>query len=717
MGVLRGDGRCRAGSGTAVSAFRLLLAPAVSFLNPLFLLALGAAAIPVVLHLVRKVQARRVPFGSLRFLTVAPRERVRRRRLKDVGLMAMRMAILALLTLAFARPFFPPEALPFLPQRADRSVVLLVDRSYSMQAGEAFAQAQAEVQRRLDALQGDDEAAIVAFDDGVEVLSDLTDDRTLLRSVAAGALAAGYRPTDLFPAFQRAEALLQDARHAAREIVLISDLQRIGWTGAFDNWKLAHGITLTVVPVGGGMAGNAFVEAVHVEPERVGARTVVRFDARVQARGEAVRPRDVTLTVGEMPVGTQRLAPVAAARVTFQQEAARTGSFLGVLALDPDPLEVDNRYYVAYQVAERPSLLVVDGEAQNPRRDAFFLQSAFDLGETARYRVAVASPRRLTPGALRDHDVVFVANVPALEGDRLEALRAYLDGGGRVILSFGEAVDVRAYDAALQALGVGQVGPEVDARRVQGHPAIIGEVERRHPIFAPFDGSSAGAILRPQFRRYVRLVPDSAAVVLGRYDTGDPFLLERDVGQGRLLVYTSTFGTAWTDFPVNEWYVPFVYQLVRYLQREGTVRQQYTVGEIVGLGGRPGEVWEIQAPGNRLFRATVDEQGRAFFRETDVPGHYAARKGAERFVFAVNVDPREAEPDVRDAEEAYAAVVPPSDEVPRAPDRAARSAEAEEAPRRRLWMGLLLAALALFAAESFWANRPARTKRRLDGIA
>lgn len=683
----------------------------MSFLNPFFLIALGAAAIPVVLHLVRKVQARRVPFSSLRFLTVTPQERVRRRRLKDILLMAMRMGILALLALAFARPFIPQEAIPFIPQRQDRSVVLLVDRSYSMQAGEAFAQAVAEVQRRLDAAAGDDEFAIIAFADDAEQLTDLTDDLGLLQGVATNALTVSNRPTDFFPPLQRAEELLQNARHEAKEIVLISDLQRGGWTGAFDNWKLARDITFTTVSVGAEVPGNAFVEAFNVDQQRAGARTAVRFDARVQARGEAVRAQEVTLRIGGTPVGARPLAPVTAGRVTFQEEASRTGVYQGVLELEPDPLLVDNRYYVTYRVDERPSLLVVDGVAQGTRRDAFFLRSAFDLGETALYQFTADTPRRLVPSGLREHDVVVVANVPSLSGAQLDALRAYLEDGGRVILSFGDEVDVQAYDRHLQALGVGQAGPEVNARLEQGHNAIIGEVDLRHPVFAAFGGSGAGAIFRPQFRRYLRVVPDSAAVVLGRYDSGDPFLIERDVGQGKLLVYTSTFSTGWTDFPVNELYVPFVYQLVRYLQHDAETRQQYTVGEVVALGGRPGEVWEVQAPDNRLFRATVDEQGTAFFRETEQPGHYVAERGGERFFFAVNVDPAEAELDFRDAEEAYAAVVPPSDDLPSDPARAGLASVADEEQRQRFWMLLLLAALALFALETVWANRKQETQR------
>ena len=78
----------------------------VRFLTPLFLAGLAAVAIPVALHLMRRHADPIVPFGALRLISRTPVEQIRRRRLRELLLLALRCAALALLALAFARPYF-----------------------------------------------------------------------------------------------------------------------------------------------------------------------------------------------------------------------------------------------------------------------------------------------------------------------------------------------------------------------------------------------------------------------------------------------------------------------------------------------------------------------------------------------------------------------------------------------------------------------------------
>src|ERR687895_463138 len=97
----------------------------MSFLYPAFLLGALAVAIPIVLHLLRRTVAPQVPFTAVRLLRRKPLEQTRRRRLRELLLLAARVAALLLLAGAFARPYF---------SAADDARVYLVaiDRSYSM---------------------------------------------------------------------------------------------------------------------------------------------------------------------------------------------------------------------------------------------------------------------------------------------------------------------------------------------------------------------------------------------------------------------------------------------------------------------------------------------------------------------------------------------------------------------------------------------------------
>ena len=194
--------------------------------------------------------------------------------------------------------------------------------------------------------------------------------------------------------------------------------------------------------------------------------------------------------------------------------------------------------------------------------------------------------------------------------------------------------------------------------------------------------------------------------MLGRFDSGDPFLLEKEIGQGRVLVYTSSLSPTWTDFPINEMYVPFLYQLVKYALTANEVKKEYVVGEPVLFEGNPGEEWDVRGPGNTLYKVDVDEMGQGFFRETEQPGHYyAAREGGDQVVFAVNVDPVESYLTSRNAEEAYGAVVPPPEEVPVTVEEARLMEIDDEERQQKFWRYVILLMVLLYATETFVANR------------
>ena len=112
----------------------------MSFLYPAFLAAALAIAVPIVLHLLRRDAAPEVPFTAVRLLRRGPVERSRRRRLRDLLLLAARVAAILLLAAAFARPY--------MAARGDAGLrVVAVDRSFSMAAPGRFERAGSDAAR------------------------------------------------------------------------------------------------------------------------------------------------------------------------------------------------------------------------------------------------------------------------------------------------------------------------------------------------------------------------------------------------------------------------------------------------------------------------------------------------------------------------------------------------------------------------------------------
>ena len=203
----------------------------MAFLAPLFLAGLVALAVPIFVHLTHKERKDVVVFPSLMFLTKIPYQAVRRQRIRNWLLFALRCLAVILLALAFARPFLtrPAGAAPVRGLGA-RELVILVDRSYSMAYGDRWTRAVDAAKRAIASLGAGDRASLVLFDATATAATEPTGDKAIL-TTAIDRVKPGAAVTRYEPAFKLAQRVLADSKLPRREVLLISDFQRIGWDG------------------------------------------------------------------------------------------------------------------------------------------------------------------------------------------------------------------------------------------------------------------------------------------------------------------------------------------------------------------------------------------------------------------------------------------------------------------------------------------------------
>ena len=678
----------------------------MQFLAPLFLTALAAIGLPIVLHLVQREKRRTVAFPSLMFLRAIPHRSTRRRRLRDLPLLLLRVLALALLAAAFARPLLERGKRPAGQAGGAREVVLLLDRSYSMGYDDRWVAARRAALAEVDQIRPGDRMTIVAFDAGAAALAPATADRARLRAIIRE-LRPGSAVTRFDPALRLAADLLRTSRLPRREVVLVSDLQRSGAAGGLEA-RLPPGTELRTPTLPPATAADLAVAGVSFRRTSFGGQERVSASARVVNPSDVAVPgQRVTLELDGQTVSTASVSVAAHAAATVELPPFTLARPVrGRVRVGPDALAADDAFHFALAPGQALSVLVLDGRPGV----SLFLRRALAVGGGPGFAVTAADPS-LDAAALHAAEVV-VLNGAAPGGPAARRLAEFVRQGGGLVVAVPPET---APAPELARMLPGRVGEPRD-RTGSGGVALAG-VDLSHPVFDVFRAPHSGDLTAPRFYRYralelARAPADTGVTVLARFDDGAVALAERRIGRGRVLLWTSSLDRAWTDLPVHPLFVPLLQRLVAYASAYGPPPPARTVGEVVDAQGlaRVGDDLPLLALAPDGSRLELPAGKRALSLEQS--GFYTIRRrdADERVLatVAANVDVREAELAAW-TPAAFAALV----RTPGRPAAVAGSSATtpdERERRQALWRWLLLAGVAVLSLETLLSNRRARTR-------
>jgi Aerotolerance regulator N-terminal/von Willebrand factor type A domain len=673
---------------------------------PLALAALAALAIPVLIHLIQREKKKVIEFPSLMFLRRIPYQSVRRRRIRDAALLMMRLAALALIILAFARPFFRTDSLAAATQNGARESVILVDTSYSMDYGDRWSKAQAAARDAIRAMKPGDRASLVFFATGADVAVRSAGDRPRLEAVLAAA-KTGPGATRYAPALKLAGSLLAESPLPQREIVLISDFQRRGWdqTPGKDDVRLPDRTTLTPVNVASADdTSNLAVTPISMQRTRFENHDRVAVTAGVVNHSpKSASHVPLTLVVDGQSIQTLT-ADVAArgsASVTFSPFTVASRNMRGTVKLANDAIARDNVFDFVVSPSEPVRVTVIS--RPGTERETLFLLHALEIGEDPRVELAARTPAAFSDADARSAAVVMVDDVQVSD-DLAARLSRFATEGGGLFIALGPHA---TWPASSASIAPAIPGETVD--RTTGTPLRLGGLEYSHPVFELFRAPRSGDFSAARFYDY-RAVTQVTGQVLARFDDGAPALLERKTGAGRVLMWTSSLDMDWDDMPVKPVFLPFISTVTKYLADYTEAPASLTVGQVVPAPRRLGGKVSMASRGSTIAvapsgsRVSVDTEDGAL--ELTEQGFYDVRTqgaGADSAVtLAVNVDLDESDLTPMDPRELQAAVV---GRAPSTPGGMARPTAESQAQAQRLWWYLLVAGGLLLAGETLLSNR------------
>ncbi|MBA2303036.1 MAG: BatA domain-containing protein, partial [Acidobacteria bacterium] len=383
----------------------------MSFLTPLFLLGLAGIAVPVIIHLIQKERKNVVAFPSLMFLRRIPYQSVNRRRIRNWPLLLLRLAALALLVTAFARPFLRRDALGAAAAGGAREVVILLDRSYSLGYADRWQRATDAARRAIDGLGAGDRATVALFDTGAEVVLRSTSDKGRLGAALAGAELSAAA-TKFGPALKLAGSILAESALPNKEVVLISDFQRLGWLGA-EGVRLPDGAKVTPVSVAEPVTPNVAITPAVLQRAVVSGQERITITAGALNRGAASVDVPLSLEVDGRVIETcpLKLEANGSSSTTFGAFAPTARFTRGSVRLGDDRLARDNVFHFVVSPSQRVKVIIVERPAAS-RAASLYLAQALALSESPSFDVVQRPMGGVSPEDIATAAVVMLNDVP-----------------------------------------------------------------------------------------------------------------------------------------------------------------------------------------------------------------------------------------------------------------------------------------------------------------
>ncbi len=612
----------------------------LSFQHPSLLAGLALLALPVLAHLAGRRPLAQVPFPAVRFLLAAQRSLRRRWLVDDLLLLLLRMLVVASIVALFARPEITREVSVAAGAATAVDTVVVVDRSLSTGAslddGAVFDRIVSRAADILGGLEPGTRAALVWMDHRARLEGNgLVRDPSVLVEALDGA-RPGHGATDLDGALALAlDVLLRDGVPEGQVLVL-GDGTATGLPAPSLAEVWPPGVALRYLDLSGDPPDNRWVDEV-VQPAATELGAGVPVEVRVAGAPSDGTPVDLHVEGMEVIRGSVSLVEGETATKRFSVVAPPAGQVPAAAHLGGDALPGDDLHPFFLRASGHRLVYLLGGEGGASARD----EELYYLSTALQPATAVdggLEPVRVDTGELAElpagpGTVLLACNVPA-SPELADGVRRLLDAGGGVLLSAGSLVDRDAYGAALGDLLPAPLGAVKSREETtfEATAVALAPPDLLEPLWAPFREGGLSTFGRVRFDRVLEVEPFLAADsrVLLRYSDGRAALLERRVGDGRLLLFTSTLDDDWTDLPVRGIFLPMVHQLVRYLagELERTPTRVVTVGDRPridldgeGPGGGGGEALTLVEPSGRV-RPVGAGLGPRVLPEAEAPGHY-----------------------------------------------------------------------------------------------
>ncbi len=623
------------------------------FLNPAVLFGLLAASIPVLIHLLNLRKLKRIDFSTLAFLKEMQKNKIRKIKLKQWLLLALRVLIILFLVTAFARPTLKGIAIGGTTSAAKTTAVFVLDNTSSMSVvdakGSYLNQAKATMKQLVSQLQEGDEAALILVSDhGREVLKPTSNLSQFVKEI--NEVQISDASGTLHEAIVKAGEILSHSQNFNKEIYILSDFQsgRLYNPGSLSDLRelLNDKMRLYTFDYAGKKVFNLGIDAFKLDTQIFEKDKPVNFSVTVTNYSE--QPANnivVSLYINGKRSSQQSvsLSPGDSKVLSMQAAVSATGFVKAFAEIEDDDILQDNKRYLNFYIPKEVPVVIF---SENNKSSQFVDLALTAGGNGGTLKLTVRNLNQIASLDLTQFSVVIIIGSEITTG--LDRLKSYVQNGGSIFLMPAESPDIQKFRKITTALGlpapVGVVGQLNGVKNA----IVFDKVDFNHPVFHDiFSEKQKKNIVSPEIYLHYNIKTQGRGNDIISLVDGSSFLSEYKLGKGKLFLLNISPVLSWSNFPLKSIFAPLINKSVFYLASPGRTSTDYLAGNPVDINLRNRSLPQIKIvkPDKSEDYLNLENKSNTNyinFSQTNIAGTYDVLSGSKVIEeFSVNTDPRE----------------------------------------------------------------------------
>jgi hypothetical protein len=623
------------------------------FLNPAVLLGLFAASIPVLIHMLNLRKLKRIDFSTLAFLKELQKNKIRKIKLKQWLLLALRILIILFLVMAFARPTIKGIAIGGTSSAAKTTAVFILDDTYSMSVVDAkgswLNQAKSEILELLKQLQEGDDVALVLVSDNsnkeIKTTGNLSDFEKQV-----GGVNVSYSSGTVHNALVKAANILDDSKNFNKEIYILSDFQsgRLSGNESLPDLGqiLNKEVRIYTIDYSGKEIFNLGIDQFKSENQIFEKDKPVNFNVTLtNYSNQQVNNEVVSLYLNGERSSQQSvtISPGASKIISMQAVSNSTGFINAIAEIEDDDILQDNKRYLNFYIPNKiPVIIFSDNQP-----DTKYLKLALTAGdEKSLINITEKNLGQLSSVDLNQFDVALIVGADKITG--IDRLKNYINSGGSLFVMPGEKTNEGNFNNLLRYLKLPEVSGIFGENNSTDNSVTFDKTEFNHPIFADiFSNRDKKKIESPDFYHFFKITTQGKGNNIISLMDGSSFLSDYNTGGGKVLLMNTAPLLSWSNLPLKGIFVPLMNKSVFYLASKERQNEEYFAGMpvIISLAKQVSAQIKIENPQKREDYITLNKELKNNFisyDKTSVAGNYKIFSGKKMIdEISVNTDPKE----------------------------------------------------------------------------